>query len=510
MAHYFLYSEKDSTIYENVPTENAGIDEILEVEKGFENGLPYNSRILIKFSDDSLDEIAGMIASGTIASGAQFYLNLYTAEAYEIPLEYILMVHPIAQSWEMGTGRRNNEPITTTGVSWNYRDGDAAWTTTGSTYLSSSLATQSFSYDSTDLSVNITNIVQDWINDTIENHGLVIKRQDVEEDDTMTYGVIRFFSNETSTIYRPRLEIVWEEAVFAPPTESAISSSFIIATSSYDNTEITGWATSSYYTGGLGSEWILVSGTTDTYQAYPTATVADVFEYNPTYSLYVSESYSYSGGNVYWSGSNYIIINQTASLESFYTGALGSDYYESQSYLWISESNIYSYFVRNEYSVYVSESYIAGSGSFTYVSESITGSTSESIITYLNEEITSTDSTIYFYDIKDVYQKDSKVLFRLFARDLYPEKIYKTGSWFYEQNKYLPSSSYYSIKDAYTGWELIPFSNASKISCDSTGSYFYLWLNGFEPERFYKIMLRVDLNGEERIFDNDYIIKIIR
>ena len=58
MAYYFLFPEKDSTIYSHPDrTElNTGHDEILEIvkEKGSVNDLYYPSRILIKFNNEEI------------------------------------------------------------------------------------------------------------------------------------------------------------------------------------------------------------------------------------------------------------------------------------------------------------------------------------------------------------------------------------------------------------------------------------------------------------------------
>jgi len=53
MAYYFLYPEKDTTLYSHPDrtTANTGHDEILELakEKSVITGLYYPSRILLKF-----------------------------------------------------------------------------------------------------------------------------------------------------------------------------------------------------------------------------------------------------------------------------------------------------------------------------------------------------------------------------------------------------------------------------------------------------------------------------
>ncbi len=51
----------------------------------------------------------------------------------------------------------------------------------------------------------------------------------------------------------------------------------------------------------------------------------------------------------------------------------------------------------------------------------------------------------------------------------------------------------------------------TKISCDSSSNYFDVYMNGLEPERYYKILLKsVMADGETVVFDNNYIFKVVR
>jgi hypothetical protein len=53
--------------------------------------------------------------------------------------------------------------------------------------------------------------------------------------------------------------------------------------------------------------------------------------------------------------------------------------------------------------------------------------------------------------------------------------------------------------------------NYTKISCDASGSYFNVYMNGLEPERYYKFLIKSVLaNGEVVVTDQNYIFKVIR
>ena len=49
------------------------------------------------------------------------------------------------------------------------------------------------------------------------------------------------------------------------------------------------------------------------------------------------------------------------------------------------------------------------------------------------------------------------------------------------------------------------------MSCDETSNYFNQWLNGFETDRFYKILIKVKYDDkQEHIFDDDFTFKVKR
>lgn len=97
------------------------------------------------------------------------------------------------------------------------------------------------------------------------------------------------------------------------------------------------------------------------------------------------------------------------------------------------------------------------------------------------------------------------------ARDKYPVRTFTTSS-FYTTNKALPDTSYWAIQDAKTDDIVIDFdTDYTKISCDGTNSYFNLYMNGLEPERYYKVLIRTVLpDGESYDTDNDLIFKVVR
>ena len=125
--------------------------------------------------------------------------------------------------------------------------------------------------------------------------------------------------------------------------------------------------------------------------------------------------------------------------------------------------------------------------------------------------ITSNLFVITLGNNKEEYQQDSIQRFRVNVRDKYPTRTFQTSS-LYTTNKALPSSSYWSIKDLNTEEIVVDYDTAyTKISCDSNGNYFDIYMNGLEPERYYKVLIKTILsNGEAIISDDNYYFKVIR
>jgi hypothetical protein len=100
--------------------------------------------------------------------------------------------------------------------------------------------------------------------------------------------------------------------------------------------------------------------------------------------------------------------------------------------------------------------------------------------------------------------------FRVDCRPQFPPVVFQTAS-IYTQNYYLPSgSSYWAIKDLDTNEYVIDFdSNYTQISADTTSSFFTVYMNGLQPERYYTILLKTTVGGTTLVFDSNYNFKVI-
>ena len=99
--------------------------------------------------------------------------------------------------------------------------------------------------------------------------------------------------------------------------------------------------------------------------------------------------------------------------------------------------------------------------------------------------------------------------FRVDSRPQYPPIIFQTAS-IYTQNYYLPTASYWAIKDLDTNEYVINFdSTYTKLSADATSSYFTVYMNGLQPERYYTILIQTTIGGTTQVIDSNFNFKVI-
>jgi len=108
-----------------------------------------------------------------------------------------------------------------------------------------------------------------------------------------------------------------------------------------------------------------------------------------------------------------------------------------------------------------------------------------------------------------MFYSESINRFRLNVREEYPKRVFQTSS-IYTTQHYLPTSSYYAIQDLDTNEYVVGFDKLyTKISADDKSNYFDIYMNGLEPERYYKILIQVDNGTSSKVYDNDYYFKVV-
>jgi len=125
-------------------------------------------------------------------------------------------------------------------------------------------------------------------------------------------------------------------------------------------------------------------------------------------------------------------------------------------------------------------------------------------------EITGSNPYVSLANNPGYFYSESIQRFRLNVRPQFPARSFQTSS-IYTTQYYLPSgSSYWAIKDLDTNEYIVDFdSTYTLISTDHSGSYFDVYMNGLQPERYYKILIQSTISGNTIVFDNDYYFKVI-
>jgi len=132
----------------------------------------------------------------------------------------------------------------------------------------------------------------------------------------------------------------------------------------------------------------------------------------------------------------------------------------------------------------------------------LTGSLTSSIVSDSNLKMSLAENP-------GVFNINSINRFRLNVSPMYPPRTFQTSSYFIGKN-FLPTASFYALKDLDTDEYVIDFDTQyTQISADSTSNYFDIYMDGLEPERYYKLLIKTDIDGSTRIYDDNYYFKII-
>jgi hypothetical protein len=133
----------------------------------------------------------------------------------------------------------------------------------------------------------------------------------------------------------------------------------------------------------------------------------------------------------------------------------------------------------------------------------------QSFITGSLTALTAEDIKVNVINFKKEYKLGTVPKIRLVGRELYPLKTF-SNTFAYNDVKYLPTTTYYQIKDYNSDDIIIPFSEYSKVSCDSNGNYIKLNLSNWEADRVYKIEFKVNINDNVQYFDDDITFSIVK
>jgi len=242
MAIKRYYAKLDNVITnafeENLTTRgtgsNMGASDILEVFSIYGQANTSSAekcRSLIKFnvtaSTDSIlvDRTAGTIP---VSGSVNFYLRLYNApHGQTLPKSYTMDVSAISGSWIEGAGldmEGYKDKGTSNWINSNPTTEEAAgtWATQGGDYYTdtSSSFTASFDDGTEDIELDITTLVEQWVNSagnvlgSKDDNGVGVFLSSIYEAAARSYYTKKFFARDTEFFFsKPCIEARWNSSV---------------------------------------------------------------------------------------------------------------------------------------------------------------------------------------------------------------------------------------------------------------------------------------------------------
>ncbi len=533
----------------------------------------YINRSLLKFD---LSFISQSIVSGDIVN-PKFYLKLTSTECRELPTSFKIHAFPVSQSWDQGDGYWSDDG-SDIGVNWNYRDyysGSSWFSPYTDTIITASVdyinnyalvsesfmrgggtwynipSSQSFSYEVSDINMDVTTIVNSWLSGAAVNNGFILMYSG-ETNITSSNAHMFFFSKETNTIYSPKLDVAWDDSVwttgsfgtgsvtvlsYTPRISGSMMSSSVISVLSATGSVVGSayLALSPTYVVGSGSI-VQLSGLTGTIKGIPinglvlgTSSYTDVSGSN-NIDVFLTDG-DFVGCQIIAQYSSSVI---TGFLSGSFNGRLfsGHGIYDPQT-----EGSVltqYSPAYGNLLGSISASSDINGgifngvvtsgvlqgavveipfTGSLSYITSSFSVTSSVQITSSVLQQIdVNKPFVVIIQDLKKEYYFGDYPRIGVFGREHFPLKTFGKSpqQLSYVTPKVLPITSYYAVKDNETEEIVVDFDNYTKISCGLSGNYFYLDTTGLSQERYYKVLIRVVSDEKTYTFDAYDLFKVRR
>lgn len=402
------------------------------------------SRILIEFpinqiiSDRNINVIP---ASGSV----NFYLRMFNIEhPFTVPKNFTVNIAAISGAWVEGRGldldsysdygyslKFNGE-----GSNWIFSKLDKYWIKEGGDYYTGSyILTQSFINGLEDIDIDVTNICEQWINNTIENNGFIIFLSGTAENGLANESFYtKRFSARTSEYFfnRPCIEARWNPSVLDDRNNFFASSSLLSAEDNMMNL---------YFYNKVNGKLKNIAGN-------PTPNVA--FYTDSNYINQISSS----------------ILSVTNPSAGIYKASVAIDTTASVLYdKWINPSN----------------------ANIKYFSASFDVSQREN-----NFISNSPDYVIHISNLKSAYLQNEQTRFNIFVRERDWQPNIYTVAYNNIENIIIPNLYYkiFRLNDNYT---IIDYSTGSlaytKTSYDVNGNFFDFDMNILEKNYNYGIKL---------------------
>ena len=541
----FISSGSDQFTGEDFKDKNVGQDEVLELKKVFfDREFAFNTRILVQFDTD---EIKNYITSSNIPSNYKLNLRLYETEGTSgLSQEYSIIANPLSQSWDEGLGKESDEPKTTDGCSWKFAKNktgatEVPWATqfpegesVDGAFASASIDLSNFQFNNTSSLLFIKNPNPEFpeldeftfLNQEIAfsnpnfgkfyaGNGLYMVGGSGSLDfvGSALRDTINLFNIDNGVFSSTKESFNTRTITTRHHTSLQFDGGGILPYSaSWDGTNLhltasrTGIAFNSVIisTGSINAEGNHITSSTTPFGG-GFGKIIDGAGGNFISTISATQNFS--------SESPDINIDITNIAKKWFSGEIenyglllrlsgSSDFQKDNPYVnyetYTSSFEDLKFFSRQTNTIYSPKLELKWDDHLP-----ATGSNTGS----LTELDISGNSENYLYPIhfKEAYKENETVKFRFGARKRYIQKSFST-SYQTVSGSYIPhTSGAYSIIDMATNESVVPFSAYTTMSCDTTSNYFTQDLNAFEPNRAYKILIKVNHDdGQEIIYDNDF------
>ena len=481
MAIKRYFATKDNTISnafaENLTTRatgsNMGAADILETfvihgqtSASINATNAEQARTIIEFPINTIrsDMAAGIIPNSS--GSLKFYLKLFNApHGNTLPEDFSLDIKMLSQSWNEGTGLDMDNYSDLGASNWEKRSTANVWARTGASYhignqyVSSSAA---FPTGLENLSVDVSQLVYQWLNSQKNNNGFLIKMPDSIVSGSDSYYTKMFFSRTSEFyFYRPVLEARWNSSRKDNRGNFYISSSMVPASDNLNTLFL----------------YNVVRG-----QLTNIPNLA-----GDTLSVEIYSGSSAPTGNA-------LQIDDGSNLASVVQGGLLVENGVEQTGIYTAS------FASTSSLTTIFDVWHTGSGGSRV--NFFTGSFNPiSIATADHLYDTQYINTIT--NLQDSYLKGQKPKLRVFAR----QKNWKPNIYTVATQEVIPDiieDAYYRLTRTIDNLEIIPFgtgsavNNFTRMSYDVSGNYFELDTNFLESGYSYGIQFVYYLNGEYR------------
>jgi hypothetical protein len=255
-------------------------------------------------------------------------------------------------------------------------------------------------------------------------------------------------------------------------------------------------------TATAGATWLSTQGSGSSLWASSLTTGTDM-DHNTTQGGGVWYTSSIASQSFSFKTMDTVNIDVTNIVKAWQTGSLTNNgFIVSLNNTAVQSANFpntnIQFYSSETHTVFEPQLYISWTGSFSYNTGSL------SVIKYEDNPI------IYTRNFKSEYPKDAKVRILVASRPKYPRPTFAQNSDFITI-KALPTTTYYQILDAHNDQIIIPYGEATKISTNTSGSYFDFYTTMMYPERYYKFEIKSVIDGVTEYFNsNDFTFKITK